>query len=158
MNAVHRFVSVKVGPERPEVDDIVQETLIAAVSAVGRLHGTTRPLVAAWLLAIARHKIADHLRAHYRERDRQLALDANLADPAEPVDEVVVVRDRAENVRRLMALLTPEQEEVLILRFVLGFGLNDVATMTGRPAGAVKSMQHRALASLHQKLTAEERT
>jgi RNA polymerase sigma-70 factor (ECF subfamily) len=54
-----------------------------------------------------------------------------------------------------LALLTPEQEEVLILRFVLGFGINEVAEITHRPSGAVKSMQHRALASLQQQLGAE---
>jgi DNA-directed RNA polymerase specialized sigma24 family protein len=42
------------------------------------------------------------------------------------------------------------------LRFVLGFDINEVAQITRRPAGAVKSMQHRALASLQQKLPAEE--
>lgn len=153
---MHRFVGVKIGPEHPEVDDIVQETLIGAAGAASRLRGESRPQVAAWLLSIARHKIADHLRNRYRDRDRHQPLDVKLADPRTPVDEAVAQNDRAERVRRALRLLTPEQEEVLILRFVLGFGLNDVAEMTGRPAGAVKSMQHRALSSLQQKLRTEE--
>jgi RNA polymerase sigma-70 factor (ECF subfamily) len=156
VNTVHKFVAVKIGPENVDVDDIVQETLIGAVSSVARLRGVSRPLVAAWLLSIARHKIADHLRARYRDRDRHHELDAGLADPAPPVDEVVVQADRAERVRLALGLLTPEQEEVLVLRFVLGFGLQDVADMTRRPLGAVKSMQHRGLATLHQRLSEEE--
>ena len=157
MNSVHRFVSVKIGPQHPDVDDIVQETLIGAVTSTGRLRGESRARVAAWLLGIARHKIADHLRVRYRDRDRHLALEPGLADPGKPVDEVVVQLDRAEKVRLALGTLTAEQGEVLILRFVLGFGLDDVAEMTGRPTGAVKSMQHRALASLQGKLRQEDR-
>lgn len=158
LTTVHRFVSVKLGPERPEVDDIVQETLIGAASSIGRLRGQSRARVAAWLLSIARHKIADHLRERYRESERKQSLEPGLADPAPPVEEVVVQQDRAERVRQALSLLTPEQEEVLTLRFVLGFGLAEVAEITGRPAGAVKSMQHRALASLQHKLHQEDPT
>lgn len=157
LNTVHRFVAVKIGPEHADVDDIVQETLVGAVSSVRGLRGATRAGVAAWLLAIARHKIADHLRTRYREREREQALETSMVDPAEPPDEVAVQLERAEKVRRALGLLTPEQEEVLILRFVLGFALEEVASMTRRPVGAVKSMQHRAIASLQQKLALEAR-
>lgn len=158
LNTVHRFISVSVGPENPDVDDIVQETLIGAVGSVRGLRGENKAQVTAWLLSIARHKLADHLRARYRQAHESLQAGGGdqHADPARLVDEVVVERDRAERVRQALALLTPEQEEVLVLRFILGFDINEVAEITRRPAGAVKSMQHRALASLQQKLRAEE--
>ncbi len=147
---------MKIGPEHPDLDDVVQETMVSAVASIGRLRSDGKAKVAAWLLAIARHKIADHLRARYREGERHHELGDDLADPAQPVDEVVAQRDRADKVRLALRLLTAEQEEVLILRFVLGFGIEEVAVMTGRPAGAVKSMQHRALVSLEAKLAPEE--
>jgi RNA polymerase sigma-70 factor (ECF subfamily) len=158
LNTVHRFVSVKVGPESPDVDDIVQEALIGAAGSIGGLRGDSKAQVAAWLLSIARHKVADNLRVRYRHTQESLQAggDDEHVDPARPVDEVVVQRDRAERLRQALALLTPEQEEVLVLRFVLGFDINEVAEITRRPAGAVKSMQHRALASLQQNLPAEE--
>src|SRR5882672_7127824 len=91
LNTVHRFVSVKVGPENPDVDDIVQETLIGAVGSVRGLRGESKTQVAGWLLSIARHKVADHLRARYRQphESLQAAGDDKHADPALPVDEVV---------------------------------------------------------------------
>jgi RNA polymerase sigma-70 factor (ECF subfamily) len=158
LTTVHKFVSVKIGPEHPDVDDVVQETLIGATGTIGGLRGESNAQVAGWLIAIARRKIADHLRAHYRHPHE--SLDASLGDavpaPGPPVDDVVVQMDRAERVRRMLSELTPEQEEVLILRFILGFGINEVAEMTQRPAGAVKSMQHRALAALIKKLNPED--
>jgi RNA polymerase sigma-70 factor (ECF subfamily) len=155
---VYRFVSVKMGPGHPELDDIVQESLIGASSSIRALRGESNAQVTAWLLSIARHKVADHLRARYSHPQDSLegAMGAKIADPATPVDEQVMASQRAEQLRQAMRHLTPEQEEVLTLRFVLGFGIDEVAEITRRPAGAVKSMQHRALASLQQKLGAEE--
>lgn len=157
LETVYRFVSVKMGAGHPAVDDIVQETLIGASGSVRGLRGETNAQVAGWLLSIARHKVADHLRAQYSHPHDSLegTVGAKLADPERPVDEQVMVRQRAEQLREAMRLLTPEQEEVLVLRFILGFGIGEVAEITRRPAGAVKSMQHRALASLLQLLGPE---
>jgi RNA polymerase sigma-70 factor (ECF subfamily) len=52
--------------------------------------------------------------------------------------------------------LTSEQEEVLVLRFVLGFEGAQVAAITGRTLGAVKALQHRGLASLEKVLAVQE--
>lgn len=158
LNTVYRFVSVKLGDAHPDLDDVVQETLIGAAGSVGRLRGDSRAQVAGWLLSIARHKLADHLRRSYRRRADSIdaAGGHNLTDPAVPVEEQVARRDRAERLRQALGTLTAEQEEVVVLRFVLGFGIDEVAQITGRPSGAVKSMQHRALASLQRQLRSEE--
>ena len=155
---IYRFVSMKMGAGHAELDDIVQETLIGASASIRALRGETNAQVAGWLLSIARYKIADHLRAHYSHPHESLdgAVGDHVADPARAVDEQVMASQRGEQLREAMRLLTPEQEEVLTLRFVLGFGIDEVAEITRRPPGAVKSMQHRALASLHQKLGEEQ--
>ena len=54
-----------------------------------------------------------------------------------------------------MAELTAEQEEVLVLRFVLGYDGEQTAGITGRTLGAVKALQRRALASLQKLLQRE---
>lgn len=157
LRAVYRYVSFKVGPDHPDLDDIVQDTLIGAAGSIRGMRGTTNAQAAGWLFSIARHKVADHLRARYRHPQESLegTVGKNLADRAQPVDDLVMARDRAERLRVALRQVTPEQEEVLILRFLLGFGIDEVAEITGRPSGAVKSMQHRALASLQEKLGQE---
>lgn len=52
----------------------------------------------------------------------------------------------------LLDHLTPEQRDVLLLRFVAGLALEEVAETKGRSVGAVKAMQHRALASMRRVL------
>jgi RNA polymerase sigma-70 factor (ECF subfamily) len=50
----------------------------------------------------------------------------------------------------LIARLSPEQRQVLTLKFVFNFANADVAGILGKSEGAVKSLQHRALASLQR--------
>jgi len=55
-----------------------------------------------------------------------------------------------------LSTLTPEQREVVVLRFVGDVSLEDVARITRRRVGAVKAMQHRALEALARQLGGTE--
>jgi RNA polymerase sigma-70 factor (ECF subfamily) len=158
LNVVYRFVSATLGPHDANLDDVVQETLLGAAKSVGGLRGESQAQVAGWLISIARHKVADHLRGQYNRAHESLdgSIGEAVPDPMASVDQQVEERDRAVRLREALRELTPEQEEILMLRFILGFGIEEVAEITRRPPGAVKSMQHRALASLQRKLGQEE--
>jgi RNA polymerase sigma-70 factor (ECF subfamily) len=52
----------------------------------------------------------------------------------------------------LIDTLSPEQQQVLTLKFVFNFPNAQVATILGKTEGAVKSLQHRALASLQKQV------
>jgi RNA polymerase sigma-70 factor (ECF subfamily) len=58
-------------------------------------------------------------------------------------------------VRDLLADLTPDQRHVLALRVIADLSLEQVAAATGKPVGAVKALQHRALATLRRKIAGE---
>jgi DNA-directed RNA polymerase specialized sigma24 family protein len=51
----------------------------------------------------------------------------------------------------------PEQQEVIALRFFNDCSLLEAAEALGKSVGAVKLLQHRALASLKKQLTRGER-
>jgi RNA polymerase sigma-70 factor (ECF subfamily) len=53
---------------------------------------------------------------------------------------------------KLIDRLSPEQQQVLTLKFVFNFSNGEVATILGKTEGAIKSLQHRALASLQKQL------
>lgn len=146
---VYRFVSMRLGPNPADVDDVVQEILIAAARSIATLKGEREGAVPAWFLTIARHKLADHFR---RSPARTDELSGETPTEAVDVQEIVNERDRDRRLRQAMRDLTSEQEEVLVLRFVLGFDIDQTADITGRTAGAVKALQHRGLASLEKLL------
>jgi RNA polymerase sigma-70 factor (ECF subfamily) len=86
-------------------------------------------------------------------RPREAPLDAVAAPAAvdDPAHEALA-RVGAARLHALLDLLTPEQRDVLLLRFVADLSLEEVADAQGRSVGAVKAMQHRALASVRRLL------
>ena len=58
-------------------------------------------------------------------------------------------------IRRALARLTPEQEQVIVLKFLEGLSNEEIAQILGKDVGAVKSLQHRGLAALRGLLSQE---
>jgi len=54
---------------------------------------------------------------------------------------------------QLIENLSPEQQQVLTLKFVFNFQNADVAKILGKTEGAIKSLQHRALGSLQKQIS-----
>jgi RNA polymerase sigma-70 factor (ECF subfamily) len=59
-------------------------------------------------------------------------------------------------VRAALRQLTPDQQQVIALKFLEGLSNQEVADVTGKPVGAVKSLQHRALAALGRQLVPDK--
>ncbi len=133
---VFRAVLAQVG-NRAVAEDITAQVFVEAIEGIGRYRDRGRPIVA-WLLSIARVRCMDWFRRRGRERDIE-----GIPEPAvEGPDAYLSVAFAA------LAQLTAEQREVVHLRFVEGRPLDEVARLTGRSTGAVKALQHRALARL----------
>lgn len=125
-------------------EDITAQVFLEALQGIGRYRDKGKPLVA-WLTTIARNRSTDWLRKQRREQEalsREAALSAIGTEETLPGDAYA-----------LLEPLTPEQREVVALRFIEGFSLEEVASATGRSPGAVKSLQHRALRQLRGALS-----
>ena len=59
------------------------------------------------------------------------------------------------DVHQLLDALTSDQRDVLALRVVAQMSVEQVATALGKSPGAVKALQHRALATLRRRLVGE---
>jgi RNA polymerase sigma-70 factor (ECF subfamily) len=132
---VFRAVLAQVG-NREVAEDIAGQVFVEALEGIRRYHDRGKP-IAAWLLTIARHRSIDWLRRQGRERTGALP---ETAVPAHTSGEDTALQ--------ALAGLTPDQREVVFLRFVEGYPLQDIARLTNRSVGAVKALQHRALQQL----------
>jgi len=105
----------------------------------------------AWLYRVTFHLAVDQHRR--RPPGKVVSLDANLewADDATPESDAEqrVVQAR---VRAALDRLTPEQRNVVVLKFLEGYSNSQVGALTNKPESAVKSLQHRALAALRRAL------
>jgi RNA polymerase sigma-70 factor (ECF subfamily) len=143
---VYRFAFVRTG-EVSAAEDIAAEVFEEAAARIGRYEFRGLP-VRAWLFRIARNLTADHLSR--RKRRPVLRLEDAEEQPAPAHEDIESLTD----VARAMAGLTPEQQEVLALRFISGCDLAETAASLGKSVGAVKLLQHRALQALRKRLGA----
>ena len=146
---VHAYALARLG-HWADADDVTQETFVAAVGSIRSLRDGQEPVVQAWLLHICRHKVVDHIR---RKSRHQRTVDLGVPAAPDPA-AVAEIRLRADEMRDAMRELTEDQRDILVRRFVLDHSLEEVAAGTRRSVGAVKSMQHRALAALKRTLGA----
>lgn len=121
-------------------EDVLGEVFLRVARSVGRFDGDDGD-VRRWVFTIARHCLMDEHRRATRQRRLLGRTPAPpvVPAPADPFDpELSAALDR----------LTEDQREVVTLRFVADLSLEEVARITRRPVGAVKSLQHRALRAL----------
>lgn len=107
----------------------------------------------AYLYRVAHNWITDQYR---RQPLPPLSLDEDVEPAAadDPEGETIF-NLQAQTVRQALRMLTPEQRQVIVLKFIEGWNNNEVAEALGKPAGAIKSLQHRALEMLRRTLVLE---
>jgi len=141
---VWRYLACQVGAG--EADDLTQETYLRAVGALPRFEG--RSSVRTWLLVIARRVVIDHLR---RRAVRPGIVDVPdwqaLADRAGPGRDArsapAEFTDLAE-LELLLAGLSVERREAIVLTQVLGFSYAEAALICQCPIGTIRSRVARA--------------
>lgn len=148
---IYSFIYRRAG-DQATAEDLTSETFLKALRSIGQYRYTGQPF-SAWLFRIATNVIADHFR---RNRGVEpLAGRLPVPDGAPGPEEAALREDRREAILRALAELTPEQQDVVLLRFEQGFRLREIAGLRGKTEGAVKALMFRALHSLREKL--EER-
>lgn len=107
----------------------------------------------AWVFTIANNLLIDEHRKRIRRPEVVASLDPVRHDlTGGDVEAEAVARLAAQDVDQLLQTLTEGQREVLHLRLIAGLTLAETAEVLGRPVGAVKSLQHRAVEALRNKL------
>jgi RNA polymerase sigma factor (sigma-70 family) len=108
-----------------------------------------------WLFTIAHHRMIDDRRRSNRQPafQRELAVDEDVGHGDVEEDAFAVLAN--DEVRDLLTVLSPDQRDVVLLRIVADLSVEDVARLLGKREGAIKALQHRALASLRRHLDAQ---
>ncbi len=125
-------------------EDLTAETFMAAVGALAQGRVRAAEVTVAWLIGVARHKLADHWRRSAREQ-RGLAAVAVLAEEAgDPWEEHLDVQAA----HAALARLPGPQRAALTLRYLDGLPVAEVAACLGRSLHATETLLARARAAL----------
>ena len=143
---IYRFVFYRLNNEQV-AEDIASDVFVRLLEAVKKKRGPQTNLKA-WLLSTAANAVADHLRNTYRRPTESLS--ESIPDLAPSLTDEIDQRQQTDSVRQAYARLTPEQQNVLALRFGDGYSLEETAAVMQKKVNAVKALQFRALAALQR--------
>jgi RNA polymerase sigma-70 factor (ECF subfamily) len=141
---MYSFAYVRTGDPHL-AEEIASEVFAAAAHSIQRYKPTGAP-IAAWLYRIARNITADHW--DRKRRRPQTSIEGMELEAASWLPGV----ERNADLRRALAGLSREQQELIALRFFNDCTLEETARALGKSVGAVKVAQHRALAALRSQL------
>jgi RNA polymerase sigma factor (sigma-70 family) len=141
-----RALARRLVDDAAQADDLVQETLLAALEGRPSAAGSLRP----WLAAVLRRRLAFWRRGQARRQQRELARAS-----AETVPSSAELIERAETqgvVVQAIAALREPYRTVLLLRFYEGLQPREIARRRGVPAATVRSQLSRGLEELGREL------
>jgi RNA polymerase sigma-70 factor, ECF subfamily len=146
---IYSYLHVSVG-NKHDAEDLTTQTFLKMLESIGRFRWQSAPF-SAWLFRIAHNLAMDHFRARRRWLPEEEVPEAPGTE--EPSAELEAMQSIGrQSMLELIETLSPEQQQVLTLKFVFNFSNADVAKILDKTEGAIKSLQHRALASLQKQL------
>ena len=135
-----------------DAEDVTSEVFLAVFRQMDRFSGGGAAF-RALVFTVAHRRQVDWHRQRTR-RGTWLTLDDLGSEPVSPSAESAALAALAdEQVVAALGTLTSDQRSVLALRVVAELSLEETAAVLGKDLGAVKSLQHRALARLRRKLS-----
>ena len=133
--------------------DIVQETFIAAARHIGGLREDHK--FGSWLFGISHQRIIQFWR---KKGGKEILLDEIPDTPDASVDsphDLLISQEQETEFMNALNRLPLPQRSVLLLHFIEGFSLEEIARVTGTQIGTIKSRLHYAKKALRAILEAK---
>lgn len=144
------------GSRDPE--DLASEVFIAVVRNISTFSGAEDSF-RSWVLTITHRRLIDSFRRRSRRPEDPVlpedVVDKVAPSPVTPESEALEGLATA-GVADALSALTDDQREVITLRILADVPIKEVAAILGKPETAVKSLQHRALATLARRMRQDE--
>jgi RNA polymerase sigma-70 factor (ECF subfamily) len=130
-------------------EDVAADVWVEVAASAHRFQGD-QGAFRGWLYTIARRRVIDGHRRAGRRRTDIVTVDRLVAFPnADRPDELALDRIATEAaVAHVVAVLSPDQAEVVLLRVVGGLRVSQVAELLGKRPGTVRVLHHRGLRRL----------
>jgi RNA polymerase sigma-70 factor (ECF subfamily) len=147
---VRRYVTSR-GSVEP--DDLTSEVFVGVLVGLAGFEGD-EPAFRGWLFTVAHRRVLDE---HRRRARRRTAPASEVDDRRRDVsaEDRAVENESTAGILALLATLSPDQRDVLLLRVIADLTVEQVARALGKRTGAVKALQRRGLDSLRRVIPAQ---
>jgi RNA polymerase sigma-70 factor (ECF subfamily) len=150
---IYSYLHVSVG-NRHDAEDLTTQTFLKMLEKIGTFKWQSAPF-SAWLFRIAHNLAMDHFRARRRwQPEEEVPEQPGEEEPSAELEAMQTIG--RESMLKLIDRLSPEQQQVLTLKFVFNLPNAEVAAILDKTEGAIKSLQHRALVSLQKQIARQE--
>lgn len=146
---IFRYLYYRIG-DLQTAEDLTSEVFIRMISA---LPGYSHQNVSfqSWLFRIARNLSIDHYRRINLRKDVPLEENqiASNDDPLDMVEQGLT----SEQLKQALEKISTDQRDVVVMRFVTGMSIREVAQVMNKSQDSIKGLQRRALMALREILT-----
>lgn len=153
VDRIYQYIYYRTGVHH-EAEDLTARTFFRALHNIHRYTQRGLPF-SAWLYRIAHNLVANW---HRDRKNRQLvSLDeVVLASKTSTLPEYHLERkEREEALRLAITHLTPDRQQLLILKFAEALSNEEIGKIMGKSEGAIKSLYHRTLVVLREDLKSQ---
>lgn len=145
---IYTYIFHRVG-SRPIAEDLTADVFVRMLEAIER-NSFAQTSLRAWLYRVAHNIVVDYYRAQPSEQP--VLLDERLGVVSGDPRPRIEARLAQAGLRTALSRLTDRQQQVIVLRFGEGMTAREVAEVLGTTEGAVRALQHRAVAELRRVL------
>src|SRR3982750_1553186 len=150
---IYSYLHVSVG-NRHDAEDLTTQTFLKMLEKIGSFKWQSAPF-SAWLFRIAHNLAMDHFRGRRRwQPEEEVPEQPGEEEPSAELEAMQSIG--RESMLKLIDRLSPEQQQVLTLKFVFNLPNAEVAAILDKTEGAIKSLQHRALVSLQKQIARQK--
>jgi RNA polymerase sigma-70 factor (ECF subfamily) len=146
--SIYRFLSAHLD-DRLEAEDLTEEVFLRVWRTLPNYNEQGVPLLA-YFFKIARNALIDFYRRAARSGPHMSLEATHIIDQRPDPGDAALVRMEHQEIRRLLDQLSEDYRNVLVLRFLSELSAGETAYVMGRSEGAVRTLQHRALAALRE--------
>lgn len=143
---IYGYVHARVGGHEEIAADIVQDTFLEAMRGADGFRGDSA--VTTWLCAIASRRLARHYESERRQEEARRGLHALPSIVLSADDDV----DERDLVVRALGRLSGVHRQVLVMKYLDGLAVADIAAELGRTRVQVQSLLQRAREQLRREL------
>ena len=141
---------VREGISKADAEDITHHVFMNSWENIGSFRFQGFPF-SSWLYRLAHNAVIDFYRTRKNTVDIESVIETEAADI--PIDgDVLDTRYEAEKVHTALKTLKPDEQSVVIMKFINELSNAEVSVALEKSEGAIRVIQHRALKNLKKQL------
>ncbi len=147
---IYNYIYYRIGSEA-DAEDITSRVFYRAFGHINTYIEKGVPF-SAWLYRIAHNLIANWHRDSHRRKEVPLEDQVDIPIKADHPEKAMEKTQEVEQLLQGIRRLSPDRQQLLILKFVEDYSNAEIADIMGKSEGAIKSLYHRALLSLRSEM------